>query len=86
MKRSYVIVDKLGLHARPATLIVSEASKFDNQINMIYEGRSIDAKSILGVMTLAVSANTEFTFEVNGENNEVVFDALEKVLNDYKLI
>lgn len=86
MKRSYFVVDELGLHARPASLIVHQAGRFDNEINMIYKDKSINAKSIMGLMTLAVTVNTEFTIEVNGDNCELVFEAIENILNENKII
>ncbi|NLV93468.1 MAG: HPr family phosphocarrier protein, partial [Candidatus Riflebacteria bacterium] len=54
MKRKEVeIKNKLGLHARPASLVVKMASKYQSEIQLIKEDTEINAKSILGVMMLA---------------------------------
>jgi len=86
MQREYIIIDKDGLHARPASLLVQEAMKFSNEIFIEYKGRKVSLKSILGVMSLGVFQNSYIGIEVNGENQEEVFKALEKVLKDYNLI
>jgi phosphocarrier protein len=86
MVKNYVVADEIGLHARPASLLVNEASKYQQDINIIYKGKTMTLKSILGIMSLGVPFGEEFSIEVVGEDEEVVFAALEKVLQEQKLV
>ncbi len=86
MSRTFTIKDTSGLHARPAALVVNEAAKHENEINIIYKGTSYNLKSIMIVMSLGVKHNEEFSIEVNGENSNEVLDSLEKILRDHKLV
>jgi len=86
MQRQYIIIDKAGLHARPASLLVQAAMKFSNDIFITYKERKVSLKSILGVMSLGVFKNSSIEIEVNGENQVEVFNTLEKVFRDYNLV
>lgn len=86
MERKYIVVDEIGLHARPASVLVNEASKHSQDIFITYQGRKMTLKSIIGIMSLGVPTGAEFAIEVVGEDEETVFEALEKVLHDQKLV
>lgn len=86
-KREYTIRDESGLHARPATLIVNAASHFPNVTMALYkDGKSVNLKSILGVMSLAVGQYDSFQVEAVGADADKALDAVEAVLLDNKLI
>ena len=53
-KKEFHITAETGIHARPATLLVQAASKFGSDINLEYNGKSVNLKSILGMMSLGV--------------------------------
>jgi len=83
MKEEKVIVDnKVGLHARPASLFVQEAAKYTADINVYCqdpetkEDRNANAKSILGILTLGVFQGTEITITANGEDEQEAVDGL----------
>ncbi len=86
MRKDYLVIDELGLHARPATLIVQEAGKYDNEINIIYKDKKVNAKSVMSVMSLAITVNTEFGVEVDGDNAEQVFEGIEAILTEHNII
>ena len=86
MIKTFKVVDEAGLHARPASLLVQAASKFSNDINLEFEGKNVNLKSVLLVMSLGVPQNSKIFIEVVGDNAEKVFESHEKVLNDHKLI
>lgn len=86
MLKKYIIKDRIGLHARPASMLVDAATKFENEIFIVYKGKRITMKSILAVMSLGVPYNEEIGIEVEGENTEVVFKVIEQVLTDNKVI
>ncbi len=86
MRREYKIVDEAGLHARPASLLVKEATKFDNDIMIEFKDKKLTLKSIMAVMSLGVPKQSVIAIEVEGEDAEEVFNALEKVLVEQALI
>lgn len=62
------IVNKAGLHTRPAATIVKIASKYKSQFYISKDGLKIDGKSIIGVMTLAAEMGSELFLSFNGED------------------
>lgn len=67
-KKEFNIVAETGIHARPATLLVQAASKFASEINLIYKGKSVNLKSIMGVMSLGVGQGSDVVITVEGED------------------
>ena len=53
-KKEYHVIAETGIHARPATLLVQTASKYSSDIQLEYKGKSVNLKSIMGVMSLGV--------------------------------
>jgi phosphocarrier protein len=86
MKREYTIIDEAGLHARPASLLVQEATKFSNDIYIEYSGKKLTLKSIMAVMSLGVPQGASIGIDVEGDNSMQVFEALEGILKDHRLI
>ena len=78
-ERKLKIINKLGVHARPASMIVKTASKFDADILIDKDGVKISAKSIMGLMTLAASCGTILTISVDGPDAEIALDAFEEL-------
>jgi len=74
------VVNKLGIHARPAAQIVKTASKFDSDIELTVDGITVNAKSIMGVMTLAACRGTEVRVTARGKDEDEAVDALIKLL------
>lgn len=64
----YCIKDELGIHARPAGLLVKTIGKYNCSIKMVKGTAEIDAKSILGVMSLGVKKGEEITIRCDGED------------------
>ncbi len=60
-QKSYVIIDETGIHARPATMLVQTASKFDSDVQLEYNAKKVNLKSIMGVMSLGVGTDAEIT-------------------------
>jgi phosphocarrier protein len=57
-----------GIHARPAAMIVKTASKYKARIKLVCKGREVDAKSIMGIMTLAAMKGTKISVLADGED------------------
>ena len=85
-KREFHIIAETGIHARPATLLVQAASKFNSDINLEYNGKSVNLKSIMGVMSLGIPTQSEITVSCEGEDEEVAVKTIEDVLRTQKVI
>ena len=75
-KRDFHIIAETGIHARPATLLVQAASKFGSDVNLEYNGKSVNLKSIMGVMSLGVGQNADVTITAEGDDEKDAIDAI----------
>ena len=75
-KRDFHIIAETGIHARPATLLVQAASKFGSDVNLEYNGKSVNLKSIMGVMSLGVGQNADLTTTAEVDDEKVALDAI----------
>ncbi|WP_175990323.1 HPr family phosphocarrier protein [Bacillus sp. Marseille-Q1617] len=69
---------KTGLQARPAALFVQEANRFSSEIFLEKGGKKVNAKSIMGLMSLAISTGSEIILAADGSDEEEAIAALEK--------
>lgn len=81
IKANALIINKLGLHARAASKLVTTASSFASQIRIGKEEQMADAKSIMAVMMLAACKGTELYLEVEGHDQEQACDAVIDLIN-----
>lgn len=81
-----LVVDPVGLHARPATVAVNAASKFKCEVKVSFKGRSVNMKSIMGVMSLGIPTQSEITITCEGDDEEVAVNTIEEVLRTQKVI
>lgn len=79
---SITIKHEVGLHARPAALFVQTASKFKSDVTLSYDGKTKNAKSILGVLSMGVGANAEITIQADGEDETEVLQALSELIEN----
>ncbi len=80
--REIVVTNKLGVHARPAGMIVDLTGKSKSDITLEYEGNKVNAKSILNVMMLAITPGSTVKFIANGEDEEQILDQLEQLFRE----
>jgi phosphocarrier protein len=76
---------KVGLHARPASLFVQTANKYSSQIkvrNVTSNGKLVDAKSIIMVLTLGVMMDHEIQIQAEGADEEAALSALKKLIEE----
>jgi phosphocarrier protein len=70
LKKEFLIVNKLGLHARASALFVKTASRFSSEVKLAKEGVEVNGKSIMGIMMLAASKGTTVCLTVDGADKE----------------
>lgn len=80
--RSFVIKNKLGLHARAAALLVQKANQFACDIKIEKDGLEVNAKSIMGVMMLAATKDSRVTVKVEGAGYQEALKALGELFED----
>lgn len=79
-KFDYIIKDELGIHARPAGMIVREAAKFNSSITMQKGEKIIDAKRLFTLMSLGVKNADEIILTFDGEDEDAAYEALKQLL------
>lgn len=77
-----VVNDPVGLHARPAGLLVKQATSFKSKITISGNGKSADAKKLLMLMSLGIKQGMEVTCQIEGEDEAAAYDALKKFFED----
>ena len=82
IRRSLRIPNRLGLHARAAARFVHTASRFRSQVTASRNGRTMDGKSILGILLLAAPQGTEIELAVDGPDEAEAMAALEALVAD----
>lgn len=80
----YTITDEVGIHARPAGLLVKEAGKFKSAINItnMSNNKSTEAKKLFGVMGLAVKCGDVVDISIDGEDEEEAYIAMQNFFKD----
>ncbi len=86
MEKELKITDPIGLHARPASIMVRTASKFSSNILIKYEGKEANLKSIMSVMALGVKTNKVITLIANGSDEKEAIVEIEKSMKENNLI
>ncbi|MBS6314932.1 MULTISPECIES: HPr family phosphocarrier protein [Porcipelethomonas] len=75
---TYTIKDDLGIHARPAGLLVKTAKNFNSEITIAKDGKSVNALKLMALMGLGVKCGDTITVTVSGEDEESAASAMEE--------
>ena len=82
IQKHLTIQNKLGLHTRAAAKLVDTAKKFQSKIELTHRDRTVDAKGIMGLITLGAQKDNVIDVMVSGEDEAEAFLAVEKLVND----
>lgn len=85
VKKLFKITSESGVHARPATNLVNTAMDFDCEIRLTALRRTVDFKSIMGVMSLGIYSGTTIEITCEGSDEESAMSAIENTIIDLKL-
>ncbi|MFJ7666112.1 HPr family phosphocarrier protein [Lysinibacillus sp. NPDC097195] len=80
MNKTFNITVLEGLHARPATLLVTTVSAFESEVSITYNKKSANLKSILGVLSLAVSPGSIIEIAAEGSDASELLDKVTEVI------
>lgn len=75
------VKNQVGLHARPATFFIQKANEFKSSIWIEKDERRVNAKSLLGVLSLGIAQNTSVTIIADGADEEQAVNALVTLVN-----
>ena len=80
IERTVQIVNKNGLHARPAAEIVKISTRFQSEITLVKDGMEVNGKSIMGVMMLAAECGSSLLMRADGDDADAALDALSTLI------
>lgn len=80
------IIDPIGLHARPASILVQTASKFTSDIKLKFDGKIANLKSIMSVMALAIKNGETIEIEANGSDEDSALSVIKEEMTKNNLI
>ena len=81
-KFSYVITDELGLHARPAGILVKEVKEYKSTITLTCGEKSCDATRLLAIMGMGVKKGNEVTITIEGEDEAAAMAGMERFFKE----
>lgn len=76
LEQQFIIINKLGLHARASALFVKTASQFTSEVKVLRDGVEVNGKSIMGIMMLAAAKGTEIVLKVIGVDETEALNVL----------
>ncbi|MFW6312955.1 MAG: HPr family phosphocarrier protein [Spirochaetota bacterium] len=76
IEREVTVTNRAGIHARPAAMIVQTASRYDSRIMLGKDNEEINAKSIMGIITLGAGYDTVLNMKVEGPDEQEAADAV----------
>ena len=82
LERSFTIVNSLGLHARPAAMLVQAANRYRADVQIEKDGMQVNAKSIMGVLTLAAAKGSQIQVTCNGDDADAAMQALATLIRN----
>ena len=77
VSKEITIQNQVGLHARPATFFIQKANEFKSLITIAKDERKVNAKSLLGVLSLGITKGTSVIISADGPDEQAAVDALE---------
>ena len=80
LMKEILVQNQVGLHARPATFFIQKANEFKSSIWVEKEERRVNAKSLLGVLSLGIVGNTKIKIIADGADEEEAVDSLVKLI------
>ena len=80
VSKEVVVKNGTGLHARPATLLVKKASWFKSDVTIEFNGKKANAKSLIGVLSLAVTKNSPVVIAANGDDETLAVEEIVKLI------
>lgn len=82
IEKKIVIKNRTGLHARPAAIFVETADRFESEVELVFEGITVNGKSIIGVLSLGIGNNEQAVLRISGSDEEEAMEKMLQVIDD----
>ncbi|PAF22902.1 phosphocarrier protein HPr [Terribacillus saccharophilus] len=82
-EKTFTITSETGIHARPATLLVNKAGQFNSEIELAFNEKKVNLKSIMGVMSLGVPQGAQVVITADGNDEEAAIEGIQEVLENH---
>ncbi|WP_217589188.1 phosphocarrier protein HPr [Lentibacillus saliphilus] len=82
-EQTFTITAETGVHARPATLLVNKAGQYQSEVEIAYNGRTVNLKSIMGVMSLGIPKGAEVKVTVDGNDEEDAMQGVAEIIKEH---
>jgi len=82
LKKEFEVKNRVGLHARPAAIFVQTANKFKSNITVEKDGKKVNAKSILGILSLGVERGAHIVIKAKGEDEKKVIHEIKELIEN----
>jgi phosphocarrier protein len=82
-ERTYKITADTGVHARPATLLVNKAGQYEAELELTFKEKTVNLKSIMGVMSLGIPKGAEVKITANGGDEEEALAGVDSVIKEH---
>lgn len=82
-EQTFKITSDTGVHARPATLLVNQAGQFESEIELTYNEKSVNLKSIMGVMSLGIPKGASIRITAAGSDEEKAIKGIEDLIKEH---
>lgn len=80
-EKKLIVNNTTGLHARPASILVQVCSKFESDTRLLVKDATINAKSIISILSCGINQGTEVTLQVEGKDEEEAGKAITELIN-----
>lgn len=81
-EKTFTVTSESGIHARPATTLVNKAGQFSSEIELVHKEKTVNLKSIMGVMSLGIQQGSEIIIKASGNDEEDALSALSGLLKE----
>ncbi|RFA36969.1 phosphocarrier protein HPr [Virgibacillus dokdonensis] len=82
-EKTFTITAETGVHARPATLLVNKAGQFESEVEIAYNDKTVNLKSIMGVMSLGIPKGAQIKITANGSDEVEAINGIEEVIKEH---
>lgn len=80
INKTLTVIEQSGIHARPATMLVQAASQFNAEMNLTFNGKTVNLKSIMGVMSLGIVHGAQIEISAEGQDEQEAIEFLQDKL------
>lgn len=82
VSKEFTLKNKMGFHMRPANVFVTEMTKFSSDINIIFNGKTINGKSIMNIMAACIKCGSTIAVECSGADENEMLNAASALIED----